>query len=47
MGSGEQVRVVELCLVGEDVRVRLGRHGERALSDVNSDRRPRDAAEVQ
>jgi hypothetical protein len=44
---GEELRVVELRLVGEDVRVRVRRHGEVALTDLLADPSPRDALRVE
>ena len=45
--SGKQPRVVELGLVGEHVRVRVGGHGEVALANELGDPRPRHTAQVQ
>ena len=47
MYSGEQVGVVELDLVGENVRVRVRGDSEVALPDVLADPGPRDAGEVE
>ena len=47
MRSGEQIRVVELDLVGEDVAVDVRRDGEVALADVLADSRPGDTGKVQ
>jgi hypothetical protein len=42
----QEFRVVQLALVGQDVRVRIRRHREVALSDVLTDPRPRRAAQM-
>ena len=46
IGSRDEPRVVELVLVGHDVRVRVRRHREVPLADDLADPSPRHAAQV-
>jgi hypothetical protein len=43
----QKVRVIDLELVGKDMRVRIRRHCKVALPDVLADPRPRDARRMQ